>query len=59
MSREPRRRTAVRTRTFDITMCSTDGDFARFPDLTWLNPLATWKRPVKVGRRRIAGQPTH
>jgi toxin-antitoxin system PIN domain toxin len=24
-----------------LTMCSTDGDFARFPDLTWLNPLAT------------------
>ncbi len=23
-----------------LTMCSTDGDFARFPDLTWLNPLA-------------------
>ena len=24
-----------------LTLCSTDGDFARFPDLTWLNPLAT------------------
>ena len=23
-----------------LTLCSTDGDFARFPDLTWLNPLA-------------------
>ncbi len=21
------------------TLCSTDGDFARFPDLKWLNPL--------------------
>lgn len=23
-----------------LTLCSTDGDFARFPDLRWLNPLA-------------------
>ena len=23
-----------------ITLCSTDTDFARFPDLTWENPLA-------------------
>ena len=23
------------------TLCSTDGDFARFPGLRWLNPLAT------------------
>ncbi|WP_407178234.1 TA system VapC family ribonuclease toxin [Bradyrhizobium sp. STM 3562] len=23
-----------------LTLCSTDGDFARFPGLTWLNPLA-------------------
>jgi uncharacterized protein len=23
-----------------LTLCSTDGDFARFPDLKWLNPLA-------------------
>ena len=23
-----------------LTLCSTDGDFARFPDLTWENPLA-------------------
>jgi uncharacterized protein len=22
-----------------LTLCSTDGDFARFPGLTWLNPL--------------------
>jgi toxin-antitoxin system PIN domain toxin len=22
------------------TLCSTDGDFARFPGLTWLNPLS-------------------
>ena len=23
-----------------LTLCSTDGDFARFPALNWLNPLA-------------------
>ena len=23
-----------------LTLCSTDGDFARFPGLKWLNPLA-------------------
>ena len=23
-----------------LTLCSTDGDFARFPGLTWRNPLA-------------------
>jgi len=23
-----------------LTVCSTDGDFARFPGLTWRNPLA-------------------
>jgi uncharacterized protein len=23
-----------------LTLCSTDGDFARFPGLRWLNPLA-------------------
>lgn len=23
-----------------LTLCSTDGDFARFPDVTWENPLA-------------------
>ena len=23
-----------------LTLCSTDGDFARFPGLSWLNPLA-------------------
>jgi uncharacterized protein len=22
-----------------LTLCSTDGDFARFPDLRWQNPL--------------------
>jgi hypothetical protein len=22
-----------------LTLCSTDGDFARFPGLSWLNPL--------------------
>lgn len=24
-----------------LTLCSTDGDFARFPDLRWENPLRT------------------
>jgi len=24
-----------------LTLCSTDGDFARFPGLTWRNPLAS------------------
>ena len=24
-----------------LTLCSTDGDFARFPGLTWCNPLAS------------------
>lgn len=23
-----------------LTLCSTDGDFARFPELKWLNPMA-------------------
>jgi hypothetical protein len=23
-----------------LILCSTDGDFARFPDLRWQNPLA-------------------
>jgi len=23
-----------------LTMCSTDGDFGRFPDLRWVNPLS-------------------
>ena len=23
-----------------LTLCSTDGDFAKFPDLKWLNPLS-------------------
>lgn len=23
-----------------LTLCSSDGDFARFPDLRWINPLA-------------------
>jgi uncharacterized protein len=23
-----------------LTLCSTDGDFARFPNLRWMNPLA-------------------
>lgn len=23
-----------------VPVCSTDGDFARFPEITWLNPLA-------------------
>jgi toxin-antitoxin system PIN domain toxin len=23
-----------------LTLCSTDGDFARFPGLRWLNPIA-------------------
>ena len=23
-----------------LTLCSTDGDFAKFPGLKWLNPLA-------------------
>ncbi|MFW5894031.1 MAG: hypothetical protein ACOCUY_02745 [Verrucomicrobiota bacterium] len=23
-----------------LTLCSADGDFARFPDLRWRNPLA-------------------
>jgi hypothetical protein len=39
-------------------MCSTDGDFARFPDLTWLKPLAKLTRPVNAGRRPIASQQT-
>ena len=24
-----------------LTLCSTDGDFARFPGLTWRNPLVS------------------
>jgi len=23
-----------------LTLCSTDGDFARFPGLRWLNPIS-------------------
>jgi len=28
-----------------LTVCSTDGDFARFPGLRWENPLADGPRP--------------
>ncbi|HXH08029.1 MAG TPA: TA system VapC family ribonuclease toxin [Vicinamibacterales bacterium] len=28
-----------------LTLCSTDGDFARFPGLRWENPLAARGRP--------------
>jgi toxin-antitoxin system PIN domain toxin len=27
-----------------LTLCSTDGDFAKFPGLTWHNPLAAGER---------------
>jgi uncharacterized protein len=27
-----------------LTLCTTDGDFARFPGLAWLNPLASQAR---------------
>lgn len=38
-----------------LTLCSTDGDFARFPGLAWWNPLADtepprWKRRPGGGR---------
>jgi toxin-antitoxin system PIN domain toxin len=29
-----------------LTLCSTDGDFAKFPGLTWHNPLAARERPA-------------
>lgn len=29
-----------------VTLCSTDGDFSRFPGLTWQNPLAA-ERPAR------------
>ena len=32
-----------------LTLCSTDGDFARFPELTWMNPLAAWKVSEPAG----------
>ncbi len=28
-----------------LTLCSSDGDFARFPGLKWLNPLQQSRRP--------------
>ena len=37
-----------------LTMCSTDSDFARFPDLTWLNPLARERDPLKRAARRLS-----
>ena len=30
----------ARARARGLRLCSTDGDFAKFPDLTWENPLA-------------------
>jgi hypothetical protein len=27
-----------------LTLCSTDGDFAKFSDLTWQNPLGSLTR---------------
>lgn len=35
---------------FDLELCSTDADFARFPGLRWRDPLAAARRP----RRRSA-----
>jgi uncharacterized protein len=29
-----------------LTLCSTDGDFARFPGLRWLNPIATYSQEL-------------
>ena len=31
-----------------LTLCSTDGDFARFPGLTWHNPLQAAQRPRRA-----------
>lgn len=30
-----------------LELCSSDGDFARFPGLRWVNPLAGGKKPVR------------
>ena len=40
-----------------LILCSTDGDFARFPGLKWENPLSGWrlseaKSPARRGGRR-------
>lgn len=32
-----------------LRLCSTDGDFAKFPDLTWENPLAGNTGPSRRG----------
>lgn len=37
-----------------LTLCSTDGDFARFPDLRWLDPL----RDGSPGAQRASRQPS-
>jgi len=36
-----------------LTLCSSDGDFARFPGLRWENPLA-WLPPPRGGSREKA-----
>ena len=30
---------------YNLTLCSTDGDFARFPGLRWENPLSVLEQP--------------
>jgi len=37
---------------FDLELCSTDVDFARFPGLRWRDPLAGAKRPRRRSARR-------
>jgi uncharacterized protein len=34
----------------DATFCATDRDFARFPGLTWTNPIAARQAPHEAGR---------
>lgn len=31
-----------------LTLCSTDGDFAKFPGLTWVNPLVAQEAPSRT-----------
>lgn len=40
-----------------VAVCSMDSDFARFPGLAWINPVASGGRPTDAERRGRGGPP--
>src|SRR5450756_1074573 len=38
-----------------LTLCSTDGDFANFPGLTWKNPLAANRGVLRLAMTATTG----